>query len=722
MKRIVISLFIFIFTICIFANDFMQSAQIAIDDQNQIIRTGTRTGHREQDSPPEYSFILNGDGDPTTFLANSYYDYMPFSYNGHNVRIQPEISMPNGYPAGGVYITYMRSETPNVGIDRRAYFSYITSDGTLGESNYINTNPSVVREGYTSCAVDPYTGDPFVVWHAVTEPDLSYDCHMSYFLFHATGGDWRTPFIVIDNPEMSIEHTGHSNDEFIWPQVHIGPSPISDHRRVHVYGNNYNHYGGGGPNSLYLFADFTDEDLLNTSDLDWTIQSFSYFDELHYNDIARVNKDMIVSNVDGKVVFFGNVADSLFALYSDDYGETFSKYTQQLKQELPNLINIHTGLPMFGEEEWFALPSYDLTHYNGIFTGEDNTKVQWMSGINYNSQENINMGFYIPKYIYPKIFTFDTETNEFSFYDLDIQDTDPGDDQLAVAYDLNDDGEIDEYDENLEPVIPASCPSWFFEGNWQDAYYIESNCKMTSNGNWVVGVWHDGAKLQNAYFEEQGYEGWVEQPEICIVISDDNGETWSDIRYINANPNDAVIDTTYHYDGNYTPEFENMLPVNVTLGDKLEILSNEPGNYHAKLHFAFFDDEIYGSSSPSSGGDLRYAAIDLEFQEQWINPTSINEETIPHPDVQLYNYPNPFNPTTTIVFNLPGTEGAQLDIYNIKGQKVKSFPINQLANSSVHQVIWDGKDSNDKRVSSGIYLYKLKAGDLQIVKEMMLIK
>jgi hypothetical protein len=445
------------------------------------------------------------------------------------------------------------------------------------------------------------------------------------------------------------------------------------------------------------------------------VQSFPYFDDMHYNDIARINKDMIVSDVDGKVVFFGNVSDSLFALYSDDYGETFTKYTRQLLQQLPNLL-LSNGQPMFGDEDWFALPTNDLTHYNGIFT-DDNTKVQWMNGVNYNSQENINNGYYVPYFIYPKIFTFDTNTGEISFYDLDIQDTDPGDDHLAVAYDLNDDGIID--DENYFPV---SSPSWFFDGNWGISYLLESNCKMASNGNWVVCAWHDGAKLQNAYFEEPGYEGWIEQPEIAIVISDDNGETWSDIRYINANPNDAVIDTTYHYDGNYAPELEDMLPVNITLGDKLEIISNTPGNYHAKLHFAFFDDEIYGSSSPGSGGNLRYAAIDLEFQEEWFSPVSINENTVPPSVVKLFNYPNPFNPETTIRFTTENTKkNTELIIYNLKGQKVKTL-IHEVLPAGEHSVIWNGRDSNGKGVGSGIYFYKLKAGDYQKVKKMILIK
>ncbi|MCK5051862.1 MAG: T9SS type A sorting domain-containing protein, partial [Candidatus Cloacimonetes bacterium] len=162
--------------------------------------------------------------------------------------------------------------------------------------------------------------------------------------------------------------------------------------------------------------------------------------------------------------------------------------------------------------------------------------------------------------------------------------------------------------------------------------------------------------------------------------------------------------------------------VNITLGDKLEIISNEPGNYHAKLHFAFFDDEIYGSSTPNSGGNLRYAAIDLEFQEEWVNPVSINEEIIPTINVQLYNYPNPFNPITTISFSILEESKLELSIYNIKGQKVKQLVSDQLL-AGQHSIIWTGDDESGKLVSSGVYLYKLNVnGKTEGTKKMLLLK
>ncbi|MDA3813393.1 MAG: PKD domain-containing protein [Candidatus Cloacimonetes bacterium] len=618
MKKFLIILCLSLVVCSLAAEDFMQPPQVAKGSYTPGMRFGMRNISRDQDPAPEYSFIPNGDGDDTTYLTSSYYDYMPFSYNGYNLRKQPDISMPYYYDAGGSYVTYMRSETSAVATDRRAYYSYVNTDGTLEQSNAANSD--IYREGFTSLAIDPYTGDAFVAWHSITEPDGSYDSNMSYTLFHATGspGSWRSPFILIDNPEVSIPFTGHYDDEFIWPQVWVGPSPEAGHRRAHAYGNQY----PSSNNCLYLYADFDHIDIENSSDLDWTVQSFPFFDEIEYNGTANINKDLVVSEIDGQVVFFGSVADSLIAFYSDDYGETFTRYTQQLKQPMANPTNNQTGDYLWYNDdgmtpsEMFIVPSIDLSHYNGVFT-DNNTKVQWMTGVNYNSQENIDDGEYWVAYIYPKIFTFDTETHEFSFYDIDVQDTDPADDHMAVAFDLDDDGEVDEYDIFGWPIVVMSAPSWFYDGDYQDAYFHESNCKMVANGDWLVAAWHDGAKLQNAYHEVNGYDGWIEQPEIAIIISDDGGATWSDIRYINANPNDNVIDPANHYDGNYAPELAGMLPVNISLGDKLEILSNVPGNYHAKLNFVFMDDGDYGSAIQNHGSltnnPLRYVAIDLSF-------------------------------------------------------------------------------------------------------------
>ncbi|MBL7148612.1 MAG: T9SS type A sorting domain-containing protein [Candidatus Cloacimonetes bacterium] len=90
-------------------------------------------------------------------------------------------------------------------------------------------------------------------------------------------------------------------------------------------------------------------------------------------------------------------------------------------------------------------------------------------------------------------------------------------------------------------------------------------------------------------------------------------------------------------------------------------------------------------------------------------------------DFNLSNYPNPFNPETTISFDLASNANVEISIYNIKGQKVKTL-VNKILPAGEHTTIWNGKDSNNKRVGSGIYFYKLEAGGYQKVKKMLLLK
>ncbi len=76
---------------------------------------------------------------------------------------------------------------------------------------------------------------------------------------------------------------------------------------------------------------------------------------------------------------------------------------------------------------------------------------------------------------------------------------------------------------------------------------------------------------------------------------------------------------------------------------------------------------------------------------------------------ELYqNYPNPFNPSTTISYNLPRTSDVELKIYDILGHEVKSFSIISQ-NAGTQNIVWNGTNNYNEQVSSGIYIYKLKA-------------
>jgi len=110
------------------------------------------------------------------------------------------------------------------------------------------------------------------------------------------------------------------------------------------------------------------------------------------------------------------------------------------------------------------------------------------------------------------------------------------------------------------------------------------------------------------------------------------------------------------------------------------------------------------------------------FTTRYTQPVSGDIET-PVTRYSLQNYPNPFNPTTTIRFETTNYhEYSQIAIYNVRGQRIKTYVMNGLE-AGEHSVIWNGKDDNGNEVSSGIYFYELQVNDKSIAtKKCLLLK
>jgi len=85
------------------------------------------------------------------------------------------------------------------------------------------------------------------------------------------------------------------------------------------------------------------------------------------------------------------------------------------------------------------------------------------------------------------------------------------------------------------------------------------------------------------------------------------------------------------------------------------------------------------------------------------------------------NYPNPFNPGTTIEYDLPRQASVEIVVYNIAGQKVRTL-VNGNISAGQHAAVWDGRDAGGSRVSSGIYIYRITAGDFVRSRKMLLLK
>ena len=85
------------------------------------------------------------------------------------------------------------------------------------------------------------------------------------------------------------------------------------------------------------------------------------------------------------------------------------------------------------------------------------------------------------------------------------------------------------------------------------------------------------------------------------------------------------------------------------------------------------------------------------------------------------NYPNPFNPVTRIDYSLPEPGSIQLRIYNLQGRLIKTL-VNELQTMGVKSVVWNGLDDHSEKVSSGVYVYQIKIGNISALKKMILIQ
>jgi len=85
------------------------------------------------------------------------------------------------------------------------------------------------------------------------------------------------------------------------------------------------------------------------------------------------------------------------------------------------------------------------------------------------------------------------------------------------------------------------------------------------------------------------------------------------------------------------------------------------------------------------------------------------------------NFPNPFNPETSIKYHLPARTNVTLRIYNALGQEVRTL-VNTLQDAGVYSASWDGKDNDGRPLTSGIYLFRLEAGDFVMTRKMAMVK
>ncbi len=154
--------------------------------------------------------------------------------------------------------------------------------------------------------------------------------------------------------------------------------------------------------------------------------------------------------------------------------------------------------------------------------------------------------------------------------------------------------------------------------------------------------------------------------------------------------------------------------------DTMEVVENiyaedpefaDPDNYNFMVS-DFFKEIAIGSDGVVVG-DVNWAFV----------PTGVSthKANVPASFSLKQNYPNPFNPTTTINYTLTKNIHVKLSVYNILGQKIKAL-IDKQQTAGQHVVHWDGKNGAGQQVSTGVYIYKLEAGDFSKTMKMLLLR
>ena len=145
----------------------------------------------------------------------------------------------------------------------------------------------------------------------------------------------------------------------------------------------------------------------------------------------------------------------------------------------------------------------------------------------------------------------------------------------------------------------------------------------------------------------------------------------------------------------------------------------------SRLVFSRNDSKLFvprfGTPHDTTSPEFYHVCFKLPPTSNDVRDIQGSDEVRPSQFSLSQNYPNPFNPITNFQFTLPKSVHVKIDIFNIVGQKVKTL-MDQDMKPGVYQVDWDGKDERGNSVSTGVYFYKVQAGDFSDMKKMVLLK
>jgi len=151
-------------------------------------------------------------------------------------------------------------------------------------------------------------------------------------------------------------------------------------------------------------------------------------------------------------------------------------------------------------------------------------------------------------------------------------------------------------------------------------------------------------------------------------------------------------------------------PTDITPFDSLDVLLGEDIQGDWMLHVVDVGHYDYGT--------INSWCLSLTYEESGL---SAADDSLPRVLALDGNYPNPFNPMTIIKFSVPADQSVELNIYDVRGVRVRSL-VSEILPAGRHEVTWQGRDDSGRTVASGAYFYRLNSGGDSVVGKMLLMK
>lgn len=656
---------------------------------------------------PQYSFVQAPDT-----LSTNYYDYMIGSYNNLPLHHVPDAM------GGGYYLCFHGRKTSAA--TRRVYWAYLDAMGNLIQLSEIGD--IAVHEGYPAMALDRETARPLYAWHADYDDDGMYEVMFAYDrVIGGFPGYLTDPVPVIDNPTVILET---DDNEFIWPELKIGPSPNPGMQRVYIMAKNLTHSVSTShpvENVFIAYADFHPTMLEAGAELSWSYTSVPELNAWNQDQLIWRRPFLTMSlDENGNVYLIGRHFaldindDELDEEYLDvficsDYGSgdwVYHSYFSTLPSWNPP-VEPHSTLGYFTDDEGEPFVDEDLFwqimntgHFNAVVDASSRVRALGLWGLTTAS------GAYLPELQTVKSYVYDPADES-----LRIRDVHPKGDPANGAFphftpwDLQPPWqEVDSYsviDGQSTPDMLKIFPFAYWDDTEHDHamcfHYNHLKLSEPNSENMLVAIWQDSQRARNARLYPDQYPEhlpYANSPEIVIACSADDGASWSDPIILND------VDT---------PELAGLIPMWVYPANTVQYMGMQGNRKVGRLGLMFLNDNRWGALgiwNPHVMPDscmVMFAELEIVFPEPVANLDPSQSPEV----LQISNaYPNPFRDQLSIKAEIKAGD-YEFKVFNIKGQCVHEH---RAWGKGTLDLSWNGLDAKGKRLPAGIYLLQLKTG------------